>query len=532
MRAEAVRTDRLATTLCGVDTLVAVPQWYLNFNLANLLKHGKNTDGKPLSGVALSYDGGSRWLKGTIDKLWTNVHVPDSPTRVKFVLHFSDGTLDYVDNTVKPTVEGSCDIGGLQFGFEVNLSRAAVAQDASLPDDVKKRVDELLGSLGSGAFSIQQVFMDLQNAALDQYDRSTTVFPTAMPKAAVNVLPGYVAQYLAQLAEAGGDVLGYAITVGHGVDMPATFPPTELRFATNQYQGGDDGKTLTPDLDTLNYRLITKDGAFPVNPQPWWGNFVVPGDIQSGWYGTLALSSRLFIRDFLLPRLAPIVLGYLTFSDRDGSIDPDYQAQTGTFTPTQYGGFWESGTYSARSHRTNTFSNDDVDYSMRVSVQLSVLPGTNTIAISRETHFDIHYTHWYGVDGHAASSDYHVWYQVPLNVTIKLIGAQDGKLQVSATATTREPDPNVQYGDPYGWDIVDQAGSYSGWGSISDDMDAAIAAMVSVAAPEALLPGVGKSITDDLNLKPFVFPGSSQLFLANPVFNGEGDLLLGLQYKV
>jgi hypothetical protein len=42
---------------------------------------------------------------------------------------------------------------------------------------------------------------------------------------------------------------------------------------------------------------------------------------------------------------------------------------------------------------------------------------------------------------------------------------------------------------------------------------------------------VEKAIADNLSLTPFVFPCGNQLNMINPVFNDEGDLLLGLSYK-
>jgi hypothetical protein len=353
-----------------------------------------------------------------------------------------------------------------------------------------------------------------------------------MPPAATAALPTYLTTYMAQLKSAGGNTLGYAITVSDTADLPATFPPTSLEFVTNQYKGGADGKILNPDLDTIHYLMMIGGAKFPGNPRPWWGNFVVPGDDANGWYGTIAMANDLFVKQFLLPRLGALVLKYWKFKDTDGSVSPDYTVETGTFTSTALGGSWASGVQSGKSHRTNTFSNDDVAYSMSITADLAVTPGAATIVITRNTDFDIHYTHWYGAEGGAAKSEFQVWYNVPLTITVKLLGAVDGRLQVSASSVTRQPDPNVNYGDPYGWDIVRTEGSYSIWGSISSDLDEVIDTMVNLAMPTALLTDIEDAIKDDLNLKPFVFPGSAQLFMANPEFNAAGDLLLGLQYKV
>lgn len=49
--------------------------------------------------------------------------------------------------------------------------------------------------------------------------------------------------------------------------------------------------------------------------------------------------------------------------------------------------------------------------------------------------------------------------------------------------------------------------------------------------PVALLQQIEQKIIQNLNYLSFVFPGSTELFVSNPVFNNEGDLILGLQYK-
>lgn len=518
--------DKTACQMQGVQTLVAMPQWYVNFNLANLLQ-GTTTGGQPLKNVTLSTGEGTYWLKGVVSKMWTDVFVPGSTKKVKFILSFSSGTMDYVDLMHPTAPPQTCDITGLQFGFDVDLGLAAVSTDQT-PPAVASGIATAVGSLPAGSFTIQQLFMDFENAVLSQYDPAVTVFPATMPVAATAAFPDYMVQYLAMVKAGDGHILGYAVTVDQAADPPATFPPTSLDFVTDQYQAGD-GTTLNPDLDTICYLTMTGGQALPTNLRSWWGNFVVPGDDANGWYGTIAVAKQLFVDQFLLPRLGPLVLGYWTLSDQSGTVDLGYANATGTFTPTALGGTWRSGPLSSKSHRTNTFSNDDAMYAFTFAVDLAVVPGTNQIVITRTVDFDIDFVHWYGLDGHAASSEFHVWYDVPLTVTIELAGVVDGKLQVSATSATREP--SGIYGDPYGWDITQTSGSYSIFSSVSDTMDSVINNAVAVAIPEALLPNIETAIAADLNLHPFVFPGGAQLFMANSVFNASGDLLLGLQYK-
>ena len=520
--------DKTSSKMQGVSTVVAMPQWYINSNLADLLKYGTTTDGKSLKDVRLSFqNSGYMWLNGTLSSLKTAVYVEGSVTKVKFILTFQSGTMDYYDISVVPPTPQNCKIDGLIFGFDVNLSHSAVDDNADLPDDVKKAVSDMLQYTGPGAFTIQHLFMDLENAVLDQYDPTVTVWSPDMPPSAIGAFPDYIRSYMAQLVQVNGNTLGYAIQVDDTASVPATFPPTSLDYVTNQYRDAS-GRPNT-DLDTINYLMMTDNQKLPSNLQPWWGNFVVPSDDAGGWYGTMGMGYGPFIKKFMLPRLYPLVTTYWQLKDQNGTLNCGYTEQVGGFVMTGDGGTFDSGYLRSHSHVTNTMSNDDVYYGMQVTCDLKVQPGTNTIVINRMTKFDIDYIHWYGLEGHAAKDEFHVWYEVPLTITIKLLGVMDGQLQVESTDWTITPDH--PYGDPYGWYIVRTSGSYSTWSTISSTTDAVIDNMCKMAIPEGVLPSVTTAIENNLNLTPFVFPGGAELFMANPVFNDECDLLLGLQYK-
>lgn len=520
--------DKAATKMQGVHTLAAMPQWYINFNLDDLLKYGRTTKGASLRDVVLRMaPDQDAWLRGVISKIATTVYVPENQAQVTFLVTFASGTMDYDT----PAGKSSCDVAGLRFGIGVDLGKAQVAVKdyTALPDDVRQRI----GALKPGAFTVEQLFMNLQAADAAHYDPASTFFPPAMPAAATEQFPRYMTQYLGDVADAGGQVLGYAVEVPKGDDPIATFPPTSLKLVTNQYQAGTANDPVrNPDIDTINYLMMTDDKAFPTELKPWWGNFVLPGDGKDDtWYGTIAMAKELFIDKFLLPRLSPLICGYWNLSNTDGTLDIRYQAAIGTFHPTTLGGSWSTGPLHSRSHRTNTWSNDDVDYTFSWDVNLNLVPGTNTAVITRTVNFDISYTHWYGLEGAAVTSTFRVWYNVPLTVTVTFLGVIDGKLQVKVGTSTRGPAPNHVYADPYGWDITKVEGSFSIWKDISDSMEQVINAAVNAAMPGALAAGVEKAIADNLNLTPFVFPGGNQLNMINPVFNDEGDLLLGLSYK-
>ena len=524
--------DKQGTVMQGVDNIVAMPQWYINFNLANLVKSGTTVDGAPIKDVALQNGNAPMFLKGTLSSLRTEVYVPGSVTRVKFILSFASGEMDYYDLNQYPPTPERCSIAGMQFGFDVNLSYEDVENSKVLPPDVQKTVSSMLQYLGPGAFTIQHLFMDLENAALDQYDQTVTVYPKDMPDSAREAFPHYLGTYMQTLSKAGGNTLGYAIAVPDDASIPATFPPTALKYVTNQYRGPDGA--LNTDLDTVNYLVMTEGRAFPGNLLPWWGDFVVPEDDSNGWYGSMALAKSLFLERFLLPRLGPLVTPHWELSNRTGTLDPGYTEKQGSLSPvsTWLGGTFHYASPQGHSHVTNTLSNDDAYFNMSVDVDLRLEPGTNTIVISRTTSFDIDVIHWKGLEGAALKDEYRIWYVVPLTVTVELIGVVDGKLQVAATTQTTQKPPNVFSDTPYFWYSTGAQGSVGVFTATGDTMINAVDNMIKLAVPEALQPGIVEVIENSLNLQPLIFPGNAELFMANPFINAEGDLLLGLQYKV
>ena len=520
--------DKAATKMQGVHTLVAMPQWYINFNLDDLLQHGRTTGGASLRDVTLCMAPGSNaWLRGAVSKLATTVCVPGNPTKVIFLVTFADGTMEYQAGGTK----ASCDIAGLRFGITVDLGTATVqAGDyAQLPDDVRQRI----GALKPGAFTVEQLLMDLQAAQAAHYDPAATVFPAGMPSAAIGQFPGYMTQYLGNVAAAGGQVLGYAVQVPADSEPIATFPPTALASATNQYRAGTpDAPVFDPDVDTVSYLMMTGDKPFPPQFTPWWGNFVAPSDGKDDtWYGTIAVARELFLEKFLLPRLGPLVCGYWNLSDTTDGLAVKYQPVAAAFSPTTLGGHWLVPEQRSRSHRTNTWSNDDVDYTFSWGGVLNLVPGTNKIVISHLACPSLTYTHWYGIEGHAASYTYFIGFSIMATITITVVGVIDGKLQTQVAFTIDGLQPAAASGEPDRWHLGNQEGDPAVWKHIGDTKDDVVSDLLKAAGDAVRPVGLEKAIEDNLNLTPFVFPGGSQLNMINPVFNDEGDLLLGLSYK-
>lgn len=519
------RDDQQNTIMQGVHMIVAFPQWYINYNLDMLLKNGKTQTGGSLQNVSLQFRNKKCWLHGTISKIWTNIYVNGATNKVKFIISFLNGEMDYYDLTMDPPEKKQTKIDGLQFGFDVDLGYENLENNQTIPDNVKTEVEKLLNNYGEGAVTIQQLFMDFQNAVLGQYDPTVTEFPSSMDANAQEAFKDYLGTYMNQLQSVGGNILGYAVKVNNpgSVDDPvATFPPTSLHFVTNQYQGA--GSELNTNLDTINYLMMTEGQPLPKIQNNYWGNFIVPGNDVDGKYGVMALSNDLFIKRFMIQKTSQFVNKYWTFNNVDNSLIPVYIENTGDFILTPDGGIFSSGIKSGHTKANDNYAN----FNFSVDTKLSAIENTNKIFIERSTNFDIEVVH----KGIFSNSSYKLWYHVPLTITIELCGINDGKLAVEVSSKTTEPDPDFVYSEPYGWMITKDEGNPSIWKSVGNEMDNYVTQLVNTAVLKGTLPQVKNEIENSLRLESFVFPYGSQLFMSDPIFNHERDLLIALKYKM
>ncbi|MFZ1829470.1 MAG: hypothetical protein WAW42_12020 [Candidatus Competibacteraceae bacterium] len=522
----------LTIDMQGVDMILSMPEYYINYNLQLLLQNGTTTTGGSLSKISLSV-GTNAWINGTVDSLSTRFDVAGSVQKVRFLVHFASGTMDYYDLGTGVPVKETADITGLTFAVLVDLSYADLDANSSIPADVKAAIKARMSNLGAGAFTIRQFFMDIDDAAISSPDPVATVYPPKFPASAIAMFPTYMRLYLTQVASAGGTTLGYAVKVqnpGSLTDPTASFPPTDLMLVTNAYQP-DTGQKPDPTMNCLNYLMMTgANPQFPSNLKPWWGNFVQPGDDTNGIFGAMAIRSGLF-QSFLLKKLGPIACRYVTVNDVDGSLDIDTTAAVGAFTPTANGGTFSVKGITGKSHLTNTFSNDDAQYSFDFSVNLTINPATNTITILRTSVFTIAVTHWYGIEGHAVTSECGLTFTVPVTYTITLLGVSDGALQVSVTESYPQEPPNEVSDTDYFWLITGTTGSWSFWVSVQDTFDSVLAKGIAACIPDALPPDMKTALETSLNLAPFVFPGGAQLYMKNPLFTDAGDLTVGMSFK-
>ena len=177
------------------------------------------------------------------------------------------------------------------FEMFVNLSMQEVAK-SDLPPDLKKK----LQNVDENMFSIQQLYLDLNTAALNSIDG--VKFPSMVKNAAFQILN----LYLAQQQKTNKPLFGVSVKFKPKEVAPPTLTPTYVDFCVTPYHDAE-GKNTNPDLDTLNYLVNTNHRQAPSYP-PQSFNFNWVDDINI--HGAMAVRHEPFT-DFIVEQLSPIL---------------------------------------------------------------------------------------------------------------------------------------------------------------------------------------------------------------------------------
>lgn len=500
--------SKINTQLQGFDTVVAITQKAINAQFVGLKRMKVIQDD-------LNIQLPRRLGTLTAKVLAPTVRIDTGDTRrVVFILNLASGTFSTYNEEGNP-VDVSFGKGKIGFRVNVNLDEANLSK---LPPSVIQSIK----NLGPGMFSMRQLFMDLQNANLAEYDPAETDLPGELTSDPL-FMAG-LAKYFKQLHENGANILGYAVKVTNPNDVSPecpSFPPTDLNFATHIY--AEDGTNQrNPDLDTLNYLLMTEHRNFPANVLPM-GNFVeIPGVD-----GTMAIAKSIFVDRFLLPRLAAITNMTTTFQEAGKRSIKLQTSRNGAFTPTNEGWTFSSSndiTLASHEGAGNTFPSD-LYWKMAHSCNLTITPGSNVIAVNGQSSYYNSVECWAGVkyDHHAMSEK--VWFSstVTWSITITMDAIEnDGGIHATIVPDISAP-------------ITDEGGNWLGKLEKVINKNSIVKQMESLANTMSHLINQA-DMTNQLNRafaqqNTFIFPGGQQYFFKDLMFNNERDLLATVTIK-
>jgi hypothetical protein len=161
-------------------------------------------------------------------------------------------------------------------------------------------------NLGEEMFSVQQLYFDLNNAALSSsfavvgLDSSTLAF--------TYLTTVFLDQYVKQVAADGGVMLGFGVVSDTPFPDNTSLIPTDLNFVVSSYK--EDGQA-TDDFSayTLNYLIMANDNTMPAAVAFNWN--WVEKDNLADFAGSVAINRDTFV-DFLNQLLSP-TLNQITY---------------------------------------------------------------------------------------------------------------------------------------------------------------------------------------------------------------------------
>lgn len=377
---------------------------------------------------------------------------------------------------------------------------------------------ETIKNLGQDMFSVQQLYLDLNTAALSNsytirgLDPASTIYQM--------LCSVFFAAYFKDLAKDGGVMLGFAVQASKPFPESVSLIPTDLNFEISAYTSA--GKPTTDyDAYTLNYLVMADGHAMPA-PVPFTWNWVDKSEVGKD-AGTMAVNRNAF-RDFLSTKLS-CELSRLAMKPDCGfsvnlvkaTVNTSFaqDAAPQSFQCVGAGETLLTSQYASSDSSSDTFvpnwGNWGIDYTAACDVSVS----GNTITVAAKVNAHCHLNVDGGVtDGNWAS------YKITTEYTIGV--TPQGALFVTSN------DPQVQdvseKPDPGWWSELISLGT----------IDNCVESIQSYLQP--LLKGFGTGFAQDIAMMlngsaGWTFPGGMTFLFSNASFSDYQDLVAELVYQ-
>lgn len=390
------------------------------------------------------------------------------------------------------------------FKMFVNLSMQDVAK-SNLPDDLKKE----LQNVDENMFSIQQLYLDMNTAFLNSIEGA--VFPALVQTPATQILK----LYLIEQQKTNKPLFGVSVKFRKPDVPPPAFAPTYIDFCVTPYSP-PAGKAKNPDLDTLNYLIMTSHHQAPkYPPQSFSFNWVDDPAIS----GAMAIKHDLFV-GFIVDELNPVLKALCPIitckiDSLQVFITPSEKASPFQLVDGGTTGKVASSSYSTKGKDSNWnqyYSTEmEVDYGMVCDVYLVndtiLLSGAITVSGVESTHTA---KTGNGVTSYMDDTTFH-W---SVALQLYMDAANNGQLDIRIGSSDFNSPPTVNKKDkPFG--VI-------GIKSIGD-------------IREKIMPSIGDAVLKSLpelfnKANHFVFPGARTFAFKNPQFSETADLASDITY--
>ncbi|GAA4271032.1 hypothetical protein U6A24_03960 [Aquimarina gracilis] len=191
----------------------------------------------------------------------------------------------------------------IQFNVDLDLIKDSVTNKFHL---LPKKIQDEIKNLGENLFSVQQLYFDLNTAALSSSFKVVGLNPTS--QAFVYLSTVFLGSYVREVAKDGGIMLGFGVVSNTPFPKNVSLVPTDLNFVVSSYKDSSGKGTTDFDAYTLNYLIMANDNTMPpAVPFAW--NWVEKNNL-SKFAGSVAINRNVFA-DFLNNLISPS-LGIIT----------------------------------------------------------------------------------------------------------------------------------------------------------------------------------------------------------------------------
>jgi hypothetical protein len=146
------------------------------------------------------------------------------------------------------------------FKFNVHMNFDALDPSSALgklPENIKK----ILNNLGPDMFGIQQLWLDLNNAGLQ--DSPVIEDIPATDPLYITLQSDFINTYWSKISKTGEFILGYAVKHAQVTTPATTIQPTSLDFEVIPHYDTNGNKTNQYDLYSLNYLTMVENRKMP-----------------------------------------------------------------------------------------------------------------------------------------------------------------------------------------------------------------------------------------------------------------------------
>lgn len=462
--------------------LIVIPQWYINYNMGNLLEHGETLEKRPLKDMCMVVEDIS--LIGKATEISVEL-MSNKPNSVLFYIMFGSGSFNHID------------ISGLRMGFRVDLQPCDGSHD--------------------GFFGINQLFMYLQSSKYAEYVHDFTIFPAGFSDSTKDDLVKFMNTYISSLRNENLPITGNAVTVsnpGNKPNAPSPYTPSYVSFVVHQSDKG-----LGHDYDTLNY--VMDSSAGPINYAERYVQarykFLDFHDqlTHKGTYGFIYIGI-LYHNSPVVSKLSPLVTGHIVPSDNENSLVMAISRGTGDLgLPPNFDFRSKKG---CNLHE-GFISRYDMGCTFETEVYISTIKNAERTlnSINMQYNWSIACIHLFP----GTMNTFRVSYSAKQSVLLDIVGVTDGRLQTHVTVPLMEPQrpPDHVYGHDdrlYSWMVTSDEGNWP-------DNDSAfippiIQANFAVISEASFSGGEIENIIKAMHT--VALPGNSQLFIRDPVQQG------------